>query len=389
VRGDCDPEYQCYSELFSDGDSASDERGDYAEEEEQRINNALEEWKKRNTKIEAGSTNNPLTAFRKMQAQEEGGADAPPTTKKKEVVYKGSDILQKDQVIGQNSIQNGESASIQQQTNINVNHILHPPVVSDSLSLSSGFIILPTYCSKYVRKDLLAHLPALTTGGCSKPEVIKEVFLRNVGVIEEHRTIEATIIVVCMKRGICYFNLVQNLFPTMNGQKLYRVFDRLKSRQIIEVKDKNNGFQNQAAIYEKAIKRKIHHLTPFGKEIVYYGLTDSALRVVGVLGKELEKIVPNAILHTIKDRYMKDQLLHTEQEKRFKEQQELKTVTNRISELWLSVRYKYGKEADAELMRRIEAKYGPEAAKNMTPLQYQQTRLAILEAMVKEANKRR
>jgi len=375
----------CYFRwLQGEADGDGEEGGDYAAEEEARINKALEGWNNRNIKKERGSTGKPVTNFRKMQPEEEGPVAAGPVPSTNErKVYKATFSSNLPHENGRKSLQVPELVPNHQTKAEYILSLVTPLVTRETLSLSLGPHVC-YYCNMIDRDTLDLYLPPLVTGGSNKIKQNFDLVLAIAPLIFGHKTIEATTILTCLKRGICYFSIIHNFFPNINKAVIQRTIQNLKKKNIIEVKDKNNGYQEQAAIYEKTLMRKVHHLAPFGQQLIYYGLTEPALTVLPLFKKEIEKIVPDDIKATIRDKHLKDQLTHTEQEKRFKDQQELKSVTAKINELWLSVRYKYGKDADKVLLDRIAAKHGPSATKNMTPLQYQRSRLAIIEVMLKE-----
>ncbi|HSP30953.1 MAG TPA: hypothetical protein VLO13_02940 [Halomonas sp.] len=391
MKVECDPDFQCYQELFSDADGdAAEASGDYAEEEEARINKALESWNYRKTNKESVPTTTPESGTRNMKAQEEGGELTPPTNPKKDVVYKVNGEIPKTVNTSQNELKPPITTLFEQQGNSVKNKLTSTILSTGTPSPPSGLVGRQDTCQLTYLPQTLDHLLA-DRDILVNLKPFSDLYFKIRQYAEANKPIEATAIVYAIKHGILYPRLIHKLFPLEHFETVRFKINSLVSHHILEVKDKNNGFQEQAEILERAILRKSKNYKVFMQSITYYGLTDTALKIVPGLLSDLEKAIPKTVMKEITERKMQTLLNHSEREHKFQESEDIKRVTERINELWknATLRMKFGKSFDKVLMQRLAEKYGPEAAKNMTTLQYHQARLTILEEMVKEANKRR
>lgn len=272
----------------------------------------------------------------------------------------------------------------------NVSKLLENYTTTDSLSLSLSLLVANTN-NQTTKQPNLAEISLVVGENYNNLKPYLNVYFKIQSYIESSKPIEASIIFLSYKKGICYLSLIAKLFPNKNRGDLYHIFKKLEGEGLLTITDKNNGHKDQAKIYETASLYRNRQSKAFIDSIVYYSLTEEAKGMIKPFLKTLEQIIPAHVIDRIEERLMKSTLYHSPKEHRYSLENELKRVRKGIDELWkdATIRYKFGRKLSKIVMERLTEKFGKDAAKNMTPLQYQQERLNILQEMYKEAYKRR
>ena len=396
IGTEIDPAFSATYRAWLEGgaaDEGGEEEGDYSEEEEERINATIAAWKgagEGNIKKRGRPKGTTKKDIGKMKSQDEDAPERASAISKANEVYKDNDDSKTNHV-SQNAIES------------NLKFLIDKIGVEKAYQLLLFFeqpkreresrdqLLVNNITTKQLTEVSPGDLAQVVISQYNNCKPFLDVYFQIKAYVEGSKTIEATIIYLCVKKGICYLSVLHKLFPTKNRATIYYAFKRLEAQGIIEVKDKNDGYSDQAKIYEYAIQTRNNRSMPFLEKIVYYGLTDYARTIHKSLISELEKLVPKDIEQKIKERGMKATLYHTSKEQEFQQTQELKRIRLEINEYLKSatILYHYGKDASEVLNDKIAEDYGSEASKNMTQLQFQQIRLSILKELYEEANKRR
>jgi len=159
-------------------------------------------------------------------------------------------------------------------------------------------------------------------------------FLKEIQTIRERKKlIHAVILVFLYKHKLIYLSLIHKILPGVNYNVLSEVLGTLKKHHLIMPADSNNGYEKEAAVFERAIKKLSRAGSYHTNNIKYFTLTEEAAAVLPLLKKDLITVIPKTILKKISTKNIHELLYHTHNQQKYNDKQKIKEINIRIKRI--------------------------------------------------------
>lgn len=286
----------------------------------------------------------------------------------------------KEEMVGLNEERKVEKAEDKEQKVDKASELVPPtPLTRSSSSIDSGLV------SEYVTNQLTMILN--DSGGGVSGKVATNLqahitrFNQIQNIITNKKEIQATILVFLLKNKLIYYNLILKIFPQTSNQTIRQTIQSLKNAGLVEDVDKNNGYQKEAQVFERALQKHFYTGPYHIKKIKYYSLTQVGWEIIPKLKEALEAILPKSTIKLITQRSLSDLLGHTQKQHEIKSEDDIKRINMAINEIEKQTSYYYKKQG-INFFDELNKRW-----KNSETATVPESRLEIAKMMLAEASK--